>query len=117
MPIPGRISSLLPLSHYAVEATICPKNPQPDFTRQGKVFLESEPLPRYYSKNRVASAQLLSCVTITRPPPPRCYLSPFFHRVCEKLRLEGIFQSKLNLPVVDRGGGDLSEVARPERST
>ena len=86
MRIPGKIFSLRLGSHYAVEATICKKSTA-NLTIQGEVFLEKEPLPGYYSKNRVASAQFLTCVTIARPAAAASIFRHSFLTPREKLRL------------------------------
>ena len=87
MRIPGKIFSLRLGSHYAVEATICKKSTA-NLTIQGEVFLEKEPLPGYYSKNRVASAQFLTCVTIARPAAAASIFRHSFLTPREKLRLK-----------------------------
>src|SRR5215471_3791329 len=101
MRIPGKTFSLLLGSHYAVEPTICKKIPKihslisPD---QGEVFLEEEQLPRYYSKNRVASAQFLTYVAITGPAAAVPSLRPSFFTAREKLRLTQVETIVLSHP-------------------
>ena len=94
MRIPGKIFSLRLGSHYAVEATICKKSTA-NLTIQGEVFLEKEPLPGYYSKNRVASAQFLTCVTIARPAAAASIFRHSFLTPREKLRLEDMHHQAL----------------------
>ena len=51
------------------------------------MFLESQQLPRHYSKNKFASAQFHRCVTTARPVAAASTFRPSFLTPREKLRL------------------------------
>src|ERR1700758_3336451 len=87
MPIPGKIFSLLLGSHYALEATIC-KESRAEFHTPGRGVSRIRTAASVLLKNRVASAQFISYVTIARPAATASAFRPSFATPREKLRLE-----------------------------
>src|SRR5262249_55841589 len=63
------------------------------FTSQGQMFLPIGTAARYYSRNRVASAQFFSYVTIARPAATASAFRPSFVTPREKLRLGNELQA------------------------